>query len=96
MALIAVLIPIAMLGIVLALGRYEELLLPPKGVTAAATAERGQSFRPAAPARSTTAVRVMCASIPTWRGIPPSLAASPLPGNTRAMPASFPRLVSSR
>ncbi|MGI5400853.1 hypothetical protein ACQEVG_15615 [Streptomyces sp. CA-135486] len=28
MAVIAVLIPIAMLGIVLALGRYEELLLP--------------------------------------------------------------------
>ncbi|WP_405891119.1 hypothetical protein OG427_35235 [Streptomyces sp. NBC_00133] len=30
MAVIAVLIPIAMLGTVLALGRYEELLLPQK------------------------------------------------------------------
>ncbi|MET7617965.1 hypothetical protein [Streptomyces sp. NPDC005408] len=28
MAIIAVLVPIAMLGILLALGRYEELLLP--------------------------------------------------------------------
>ena len=30
MALLAVLIPILMLGVVLALGRYEELLLPAK------------------------------------------------------------------
>jgi len=31
MALFAVLIPFVMLGVVLALGRYEELLLPEKG-----------------------------------------------------------------
>ncbi|MFP3986987.1 hypothetical protein U9R90_05680 [Streptomyces sp. E11-3] len=30
MALIALLIPVLMLGVVLALGRYEELLLPPE------------------------------------------------------------------
>jgi hypothetical protein len=29
MAVIAVIIPVVMLGVVLALGRYEELMLPP-------------------------------------------------------------------
>jgi hypothetical protein len=29
MALVAVIIPVLMLGLVLALGRYEELMLPP-------------------------------------------------------------------
>jgi hypothetical protein len=33
MALIAVLLPLAMLGIVLALSRYEDLLLPPQEET---------------------------------------------------------------
>jgi hypothetical protein len=30
MAVIAVIIPLLMLGLVLALGRYEEIMLPPK------------------------------------------------------------------
>jgi hypothetical protein len=61
MALLAVIIPVLMLGVVLALGRYEELLLPeedtdrydpvgaphPAAATASATSSRGPAGTPA-------------------------------------------------
>ncbi|WP_217239096.1 hypothetical protein [Streptomyces sp. AC555_RSS877] len=59
MALLAVIIPFLMLGVVLALGRYEELLLPEEGAdryepvgapspaVAAATSSRGPAGTPA-------------------------------------------------
>ncbi|EPD67465.1 MULTISPECIES: hypothetical protein [Streptomyces] len=59
MALLAVIIPILMLGVVLALGRYEELLLPrgpddgdrdalqPPGPVAPAVTSRGGAETPA-------------------------------------------------
>ncbi|MDQ1049826.1 hypothetical protein [Streptomyces sp. V4I2] len=58
MALLAVIIPLLMLGVVLALGRYEELLLPEEDAdryepvaapqpAAAATSSRGPAGTPA-------------------------------------------------
>ncbi|MEU2272983.1 hypothetical protein ABZ568_42385 [Streptomyces olindensis] len=55
MAMLAVLIPLLMLGVVLVLGRYEELLLPqddadrpePAGAPAAATSSHAPAGTPA-------------------------------------------------
>jgi len=46
MALLAVLIPILMLGVVLALGRYEELLLPAKKTDPGEVAPAGPATVP--------------------------------------------------
>lgn len=57
MAMLAVLLPVLMLGVVLLLGRYEELLLPqdgadrrePVGVPPAAAVGRRKKFSPRGP-----------------------------------------------